>query len=234
MARSISINSQEVLIAPSVLSANPLRMAEAVNALSGEYDMLHVDIMDGHFVPNLSYGPDLVRSIRKEWPDVLLDTHLMVERPQDFVDVFADAGTDILTVHVETAPHLHRLLEMIKSKGCVPGVSINPGTPVEWLKPVLPMVGLVLVMSVNPGFGGQSFIPDVLDKVKTLKCWKEAGPFDYLIEIDGGISTQNVGEVVRAGCDVVVAGSAIFKAQSPYETAKEMRRIAAEAKKIGR
>jgi len=234
MARSLSINDGEVLIAPSVLSANPLRMAEAVKGLSGEYDLLHVDIMDGHFVPNLSYGPDLVRSMRQEWPEMTLDTHLMVENPEQFIDVFAEAGADILTVHVEVAPHLHRLIEMIRAKGCIPGVSINPATPVEWLKPVLPMVGLVLVMSVNPGFGGQSFIPQVLSKVKVLSCWKKAGSFDYLIEVDGGVTPQNVGEVVKAGCDVVVAGSTIFKASSPSDTARLLKKIAAEAKRSGR
>lgn len=176
MARSLSINDGEVLIAPSVLSANPLRMAEAVEGLSGEYDLLHVDIMDGHFVPNLSYGPDLVRRMRQEWPEMTLDTHLMVENPEQFIDVFTEAGTDILTVHVEVAPHLHRLIEMIRARGCIPGVSINPATPVEWLKPVLPMVGLVLVMSVNPGFGGSPSFLKFCQKSKPCRAGRKPDP----------------------------------------------------------
>lgn len=219
----------EPIIAPSLLSADPLSLGEAVGSLENETNWLHLDIMDGHFVPNLSYGPALVRSLRKSLGKAFLDVHLMVEKPELFVRRFAEAGADYLTVHVEATPHLHRVLGMIKDEGKKPGVTLNPGTPTEWLKPVLHMVDIVLVMSVNPGFGGQAFIPETLEKAESLFRWREARGLSYLIEIDGGLGLETVERAVLAGCDVIVAGSAIFGAKDPADMVRALRRRALEA-----
>ncbi|HRV71290.1 MAG TPA: ribulose-phosphate 3-epimerase [Thermovirgaceae bacterium] len=215
-------------IAPSILSADPLDIAGSIKRLEGEHDWIHLDIMDGHFVPNLSYGPSLVEACRKKWPEAVLDVHLMVEKPENFIEPFAAAGSTIITVHQEATVHLHRTLQRIVDLGCTPGVTLNPGTPVELLKPVLPLVGLVLVMSVNPGFGGQKFVSAVLEKVRLLCCWREAYGYEYLVEVDGGLGPENSALVSSAGCDVLVAGSAIFNSPDPAGVIREMRAKALE------
>lgn len=222
MARPLPVG--KVLLAPSLLSADPLAIAESIARLKGEHDWLHLDIMDGHFVPNLSYGPALLKALRKKFPETVIDTHLMVTPPENFIEGFAQGRPDFLTVHVEATPHLHRVLQRIRDLGCRPGVSLNPGTPAEWLRPVLHLVDLVLVMSVNPGFGGQSFIPEVLEKTRALCSWREADELEFLIEMDGGIGEANVAMIAQAGCDVVVAGSAVFGTDDPAQTLKKMRR----------
>jgi len=184
--------------------------------------------MDGHFVPNLSFGPALVEACRRRWPDTVIDVHLMVEKPENLLEAFAKAGSTVLTIHQEATPHLHRVLQEIRDLGCSPGVTLNPGTPVETLRPVLGLVDLVLVMSVNPGFGGQSFIPGSLEKARLLCCWREALGCDYLVEIDGGIGPDNAAQVVAGGCDVLVAGSAVFNSPKPFEAVRKIRARALE------
>lgn len=217
------------LIAPSLLSADPLRIQEGIASLDGEYDWLHLDIMDGHFVPNLSYGASLLKSLRAALPEAVLDVHLMVEPPENFIASFLQWKPDFLVVHQEATPHLHRVLQAIRQGGSRPGVALNPGTAVETLKPVLPFVDLVLVMSVNPGFGGQAFIPEVLSKTRALCQWREAAKLEFLVEMDGGLGATNVAEVVRGGCDVVVAGNAIFGEADPASAARQLRKRAREA-----
>lgn len=216
-------NGSRPLIAPSLLSADPLDIAGSVGMLRGDYDWLHMDIMDGHFVPNLSYGPSLVSACRKKWPESVLDVHLMVTPPEDFVELFASAGASILTVHQEATPHIHKVLQRIKDLGCWAGITINPGTSAEVLKPVLHMVDLVLVMSVNPGFGGQSFIYETLEKTRLLCCWREAFEHRFLIEVDGGLGPANVRQATESGCDVIVAGNSIFSSSDPAGMVREIR-----------
>ena len=219
---------QRPLIAPSLLSADPLNIGGSVDLLLEEHDWLHLDVMDGHFVPNLSYGPSLVSACRMRWPKTVLDVHLMVEKPENLIEPFADAGASILTVHQEATPHLHRVLQLIRTLGCSPGVTLNPATPVEILKPVLGLVDLVLVMSVNPGFGGQPFIPEALEKTRLLCCWREAFGHNFLIEMDGGLGPGNAKQATTAGCDVIVAGSSIFNTPEPAETIRQIRARALE------
>ncbi len=225
------MNGQKIppKIAPSLLSADPLRIWEGLQSLAGEYDWIHLDIMDGHFVPNLSYGPALLKALRSALPEAILDVHLMVEPPENFIDSFLRWKPDYLVVHQEATPHLHRVLQAIREGGSRPGVALNPGTCVEVLKPVLPFVDLVLVMSVNPGFGGQAFIPEVLSKTRTLCQLREVQGLEFLVEMDGGIGLSNVEEVVKSGCDVIVAGNAIFGEADPALTARLLRKKAREA-----
>lgn len=216
-------NGSRPLVAPSLLSADPLDIVRSVEMLGGDYDWLHMDIMDGHFVPNLSYGPSLVSACRKRWPESVLDVHLMVTPPEDFIEVFASAGASILTVHQEATPHVHRVLQRIKDLRCWAGITINPGTPADILKPVLHMVDLILVMSVNPGFGGQTFIYETLEKTRLLSCWREAFGHRFMIEVDGGLGLDNVKQATESGCDVIVAGSSIFSSSDPAGMVREMR-----------
>jgi ribulose-phosphate 3-epimerase len=198
-------------IAPSILSANFSRLAaDAKAALDGGGTLLHVDVMDGHFVPNITIGPLVVSSLRKAFPEVILDCHLMIENPDDFIPAFAEAGASWISVHQEACVHLHRTLQLIESHGCKSGVVINPATPVHMLDEVLDIVHHVLVMSVNPGFGGQKFIPAALQKIKTLVEVRESLGQSFRIEVDGGVALDTVGDVVRAGAELLVAGNAIF------------------------
>lgn len=220
------------LITPSILSADPLRIASSVESLEPEdRRFLHVDVMDGHFVPNLSYGPAVVKAMRAAWPESVVDAHLMVEPPEAFLDAFLAARPHILTVHVEATPHIHRVLQTIREAGVSPGLVLNPGTPVESLYPVLHMVDLVLVMSVNPGFGGQKFIPEVLDKVRALVRQRTVQGYQYLIQIDGGVGVDNAASLAAAGCDLLVAGNAVFGAANPDLAARMLREAAQGGKR---
>lgn len=199
-------------LVPSLLSADLWCLKDQLDALKQyQVDTLHVDVMDGNFVPNISMGVPLVESLRKH-SDFFLDVHLMIANPERFIETFREAGADLLTVHVEATYHIHRLIQQIRNVGCKAGVSLNPGTPLELIKPILHMVDLVLVMSVNPGFGGQDFLPETLSKVKMLHQWKqEREDYKYIVEVDGGINRSNVEQVLAAGAEWIVSGSGVFK-----------------------
>lgn len=216
-------------LAPSILSADFARLADDAHAaIRGGATVLHVDVMDGHFVPNITIGPPVVKSLRKA-VDVPLDCHLMIENPDEYIPAFADAGASWISVHQEATRHLNRSLNLIRTCGAKVGVVINPATPVQTLGEVLDMVDYVLVMSVNPGFGGQQFIPGALEKVRKLATMRAAKGVDFRIEIDGGIDLQTVGPAVRAGVEILVAGSHVFGHGNPKERAEALLRAAQEA-----
>ena len=216
-------------LAPSILSADFARLAEQVQAASeGGASLLHVDVMDGHFVPNITIGPPVVKSLRKV-TDLPLDCHLMIENPDQYIPSFADSGADWISVHQEECVHLNRTLELIKSHGCRAGVVINPATPVATLAEVLDIVDFVLVMSVNPGFGGQKFIPASLNKIARLAALRAERNLSFRIEVDGGIALDTVQQVVRSGAEVLVAGSAVFGSGDPKSNAEKMLKAAMEA-----
>jgi len=209
-------------IAPSLLSADFARLAEEIDSVrAGGARILHVDVMDGHFVPNITIGLPVVRSLRKA-TDLTIDTHLMIEDPGKYAAEFVDAGADMVSVHIEADPHLQRTLTAIRDAGAKAGVAINPATPIETLYEALPFADFILLMSVNPGFGGQKFIGTMLDKLRRLKEMIFARGLSTLIEIDGGIGTENVAEVAAAGADIVVAGSAVFANGDPGESVKAL------------
>ena len=209
-------NTHKFLVAPSLLGADPLNIAGAIDSLEGNYDWLHLDIMDGHFVRNLSFGPEFARAIRKRYPDAFIDTHLMIDSLPVILPLFMESGSSLITIHAETEPHLlHASLSMIKNAGLKVGVSLCPPTPVANVRGVLELVDLVLVMSVTPGFGGQKFIESSLDKVRELVSLREVHKHNYVIEIDGGINGGNIARAVHAGCDVIVMGSAVFAQDKP-------------------
>lgn len=210
-------------LAPSILSANFARLADdAKAALEGGGTVLHLDVMDGHFVPNITIGPPVITSLRKALPNTIFDCHLMIENPDNFIPVFAEAGANWMSVHQEACVHLHRTLQLIESHGCKPGVVINPATPVHMLDEVLEMVHHVLVMSVNPGFGAQKFIPASLNKIKTLAEVRESLGLTFRIEVDGGVALDTVGDLVRAGAELLVAGNAVFAHGDVRENAKKL------------
>jgi ribulose-phosphate 3-epimerase len=216
-------------IAPSILSADFARLAENANAaVRGGATVLHVDVMDGHFVPNITIGPVVVKSLRKA-VDVPLDCHLMIENADEFIPAFADAGANWISVHQEACVHLNRTLELIRSLGMKPGVVINPATPVQTLGEVLDIVDHVLVMSVNPGFGGQSFIRGSLEKVRKLATMRAARGVDFRIEIDGGIDLETIGGAARAGVELFVAGSHVFGKGDPARNVETLLKAAQEA-----
>lgn len=216
-------------LAPSILSADFAHLAAAVQAVTeGGATVLHIDVMDGHFVPNITIGPPVVASLRKV-TSLPLDVHLMIENPDQFIPAFVDAGADWISVHQEACVHLHRTLELIQSHNVNAGVVINPATPVGTLEEVLDMVHHVLVMSVNPGFGGQKFIPSVLDKVRKLVTMRTARRAGFRIEIDGGIATDTIADAVRAGVEILVAGNAVFGHGDPRENTQKLLKLAAEA-----
>ncbi len=211
-------------IAPSILSADFSRLGEQI-ALVDEAGagVIHVDVMDGHFVPNITIGPLIVSAIRPV-TSLPLDVHLMIENPDNYIEAFARAGADYITVHVEACPHLHRTLQVLRELGVKAGVALNPHTPVSAISDVLDVLDLILIMSVNPGFGGQKFIPRALEKLKTTQALLAATGMHHIeVEVDGGVKTDNIREISDAGAEILVAGSAIFKAPDPAGTIREMK-----------
>ncbi len=216
-------------LAPSILSADFARLADAVAAAeAGGGTVIHVDVMDGHFVPNITLGPPVVKSLRKA-TKLPLDCHLMIEHPDEFIPAFAEAGADWVSVHYEACRHLHRTLQHISDHGMKAGVVINPATRVNFLRDILPMVHHVLVMSVNPGFGGQKFIPFSLDKIRHLRELRAELGLDYHIEVDGGVDMQTIASVVEAGADLLVAGNAVFGHGDAAANARQLLAAAQQA-----
>lgn len=216
----------EILIAPSILSADFGRLREEIQAVDqGGADVIHVDVMDGHFVPNITIGPLVVKAARQA-TDKPLDVHLMISDADSYIDQFIEAGADWVTVHVEACTHLQRTLSYIREQGARAGAVLNPATPLESLEYVLEDLDLVMLMSVNPGFGGQSFIPATLEKIRRLKAMIDSRGLDVGIEVDGGISSQTIAAVAAAGANIFVAGSAIYNSDSYRETIAELRRLA--------
>lgn len=219
-----------VKIAPSILSADFAKLgAEIQEVEAAGADWIHVDVMDGHFVPNITIGPLVVEAIRPV-TKLPLDVHLMIENAEQYVETFAQAGADYITVHVEASPHLHRTIQMIRNAGAKPGVVLNPHTPIEAILPILSEVDLVLFMTVNPGFGGQAFIPEVLEKVAALRAIIDEKGYDIDIEIDGGINEETIQAAVRAGANVFVAGSAIFNKEDRAKALQGIRAAGERAK----
>lgn len=213
------------LLSPSILSCDFTDLKATIRVLElGNADWIHLDIMDGNFVPNLTFGPIIVEAINR-LTDLPLDTHLMILNPDFYVEKFAEAGSDVITVHQEASIHLHRTITKIKGLGVKAGISINPATPLSAIENVLDEVDLVLVMSVNPGFGGQAFIKNSLKKISALKEIKEKNNYRFLIEVDGGIDLDNVKQVLDAGADVIVAGASIFKDPEPIQKTLKLKNL---------
>src|SRR5450631_3504302 len=218
-----------VELLPSILSADFARLADEVDAAErGGGTVIHVDIMDGHFVPNITIGPPVVKSLRKA-TKLPLDCHLMIEKPDEYIPAFAEAGADWISVHQEACRHLDRTLNLIKTHNCHAGVVINPATPIDVLSEVLDIVDYVLVMSVNPGFGAQPFIPNSLHKIRQLRELRERKNLSYRIEVDGGVSLKTVARIVSAGAEILVAGNAVFGQGDPKSNAQTLLKAAVEA-----
>lgn len=214
-----------IKIAPSILSADFSNLKEGISLIEkGGADYIHLDVMDGHFVPNITFGAPVIKSLRK-LTEVPFDVHLMIENPERYIEDFVDAGADIITVHEESTVHLHRLIQQIKGQGVKAGVSLNPATSLDVLEYVLEDLDMVLIMSVNPGFGGQSFIPQCKAKIRALKKMITDRNLDVDIQVDGGVKLDNVKEIAECGADIVVAGSAIFGAEDVLETTKQFKNI---------
>ena len=223
--------SKNCLIAPSILSANFARLGEEVDAvLKAGADWVHFDVMDNHYVPNLTIGPLVCEALRKHGVTAPIDVHLMVKPVDRIVPDFAKAGASLISFHPEASEHVHRTIQLIKSSGCQAGLVFNPATPLNYLEHVLDQLDLVLIMSVNPGFGGQAFIPGALDKLRTVRKMIDASGRDIRLEIDGGVKADNIAEIARAGADTFVAGSAIFNAPDYAQVISQMR---AEVARVG-
>ncbi len=218
-----------IKIAPSLLAADFASLREEITRITSA-DMLHLDVMDGHFVPNLTFGPGLIKAIRPH-SELVFDTHLMISNPGELLEDFAAAGSDIITIHEESTFHSHRLIQRIKDLGCQSGLSLNPGTGLDGIEYLLPDLDLILLMTVNPGFGGQEFIPVMLDKIARLRKIIEASPHQVEIAVDGGIKPENLGEIIKSGATVIVSGSSIFGASSPEEVIRRYRDIAADSRR---
>ena len=211
------------IIAPSLLSANFLQLQDECDMLNkSQAEWFHLDVMDGRFVPNISFGPMLIEFFRKATTKIC-DVHLMIEEPGNFAEIFKKAGADILTVHIEACPQLHRNIQQIKNLGMQAGVAVNPHTPISLLKDILGDIDLVCLMSVNPGFGGQSFIPYTLQKIKQLRAIIDEKSLNVKIEIDGGVTEQNAQQIINAGADVLVAGNTVFKSPDPIATIARLK-----------
>lgn len=209
-------NQQKTLISPSILSADFAKLGEEIRAIDAAgADMIHIDVMDGHFVPNITIGPDVLAAL-KPHSDKPFDVHLMISPVDSYIDAFIDAGADILTIHPEAGPHFHRTIQAIKKRGIKAGIVLNPGTPADIVDHVLDMVDMILVMSVNPGFGGQSFIPNQLDKIAQLRHKIDATGRDIILEVDGGVNPVTAQQCILAGATALVAGSAVFKGAGSY------------------
>ncbi len=218
----------ETLIAPSILSADLLKLEEQVKTvIANGADFIHIDVMDGHFVPNITFGPGIVKALRR-FVEIPLDVHLMIENPDKYIGEFAEAGADIITVHAETCPHLNRTVQHIKNYGKMAGVSLNPATSLTAVEEIIAEIDLLLIMSVNPGFGGQKFIPSSLGKIARAKAMLDEAESSAYLEVDGGISPETAYDVVKAGANVLVAGSAVFGSQN---IAQALTAIKNEAKK---
>lgn len=212
------------LIAPSILASDFTRLGEECEAvLEAGADWLHVDVMDGHYVPNLTIGLPVVKALRARFPDTFLDVHLMISNPDEMVGAYVDAGADLVSFHPEVANHAHRCVQEIHARGAKASLAINPATPLSWVEDLAHDLDMVLLMSVNPGFGGQSFIPRTLDRLRRLEAMREAQGASFDVEVDGGVGPANIAEVAAAGANVFVAGSAIFKSNSYSETIATMR-----------
>jgi ribulose-phosphate 3-epimerase len=220
------------VLAPSILSADFTRLGEQVQAVeAGRAALIHIDVMDGHFVPNITIGPAVTAAVRRV-TELPLDCHLMIEEPTRYVEAFVEAGAEMVSVHVEADRHLHRTVNRIRALGAKAGVVLNPATPLSVLGDILSDADFVLLMSVNPGFGGQSFIPSVLDKARELRRWIDRDRLETRIEIDGGVNLENLEQVAAAGVDMIVAGSAVFQSGDVRGTAEAMvRRLAALAQR---
>ncbi|HPQ40022.1 MAG TPA: ribulose-phosphate 3-epimerase [bacterium] len=211
-----------VQIAPSILSADFANLARDIDVVArGGAHALHVDVMDGHFVPNITIGPPVVRSL-KMITRLPLDVHLMIEKPELYIPEFIKAGADLLSVHIEACPHIHRTIEMIRTAGVKAGIALNPGTPLGHIYEVLPMLNFVLIMSVNPGFGGQSFIPSSIDKIRRLSRFIKSRDLKVTISVDGGITENNARDVAAAGARLLVSGSSIFKSADPADAVRRL------------
>lgn len=218
------MSGNQIKLAPSILSADFARLGEQIaEATKAGADYIHIDVMDGHFVPNITIGTPVVASLRS-WTHLPLDVHLMIEQPERYISRFADSGADIITVHVEACPHLHRTIQVIKELGVKAGVALNPASPLSMVDEIMPQVDLILIMSVDPGFGGQAFIPETLEKISRLRRMLDSRKVDAELEVDGGITINNASSIVKAGGRVLVVGTSVFNAKGGVSQALQRLR----------